>query len=112
MSARRTAAKLLRFHEEELARITAVAQACGRTPARFLRETALGALPRPRPHAATAPVLAALARIGRTLDQLAHVGQAGQDAGLAERIAAARERHEALVRQLVTARRRAGTVDR
>jgi hypothetical protein len=43
MPERRTATKLIRFPPEELARITTRAQACGRTPARFIRESALGA---------------------------------------------------------------------
>jgi hypothetical protein len=33
------------FHPEELARITARAQACGLKPARFIRETALARAP-------------------------------------------------------------------
>jgi hypothetical protein len=39
---RRTTAKLIRFHAEELPRITARAR--GHTPACFIRETALGAI--------------------------------------------------------------------
>src|SRR2546425_3755480 len=44
---------LFRSHPEELAHITARAQACGQTPARFIRETALGAKPKAQHHADT-----------------------------------------------------------
>src|SRR5260370_9594970 len=67
MPERRTTAKLIRFRAEELACITAAARACGQTPARFIRQTALGAIPRPRPHAAADPLLRKPAPAGRPL---------------------------------------------
>lgn len=100
MPERRTAAKLMYFHPEELARITERARVCGQTPARFIRETALGAIPRARQHEATGALLYEMARIGRTLDELARLAQAGPDAALAERLTAALEGHWARVRQL------------
>jgi hypothetical protein len=106
MPERRTAAKLIRFHPGELARITARAQACGHTPARFIRETALGAIPKARHDAATDPVLYELARIGRCLDQLARMAQAGRHARLAEELHAALDRHWTLFQQLARDRRR------
>ncbi len=106
MPERRTAAKVIRFHPGELARITARAQACGETPARFIRETALGAIPKPRHDAAADPLLCELARIGRRLDQLARLAQTGHHAALAERVRAALDGHWALVRQVVQDRRR------
>ena len=57
MPDRRTAAKLIRFHPDELREITECARRSGLTPARFIRETALGARPRARSHAATGPLL-------------------------------------------------------
>ena len=108
MPERRTAAKLIRFHPEELARITERARVCGRTPARFIRETALGAIPRPRHHEPTDALLRSLARIGRQLDQLAHLAQASQHAALAEQARAALDGLWALVRQIVEDRRRSG----
>jgi hypothetical protein len=108
MPERRTAAKLIRFHPEELARITERARVCGRTPARFIRETALGAIPRPRHHAATDALLRSLAPIGRRLDELAHLAQASQHAELAEQARAALDGHWDLVRQIVQDRRRTG----
>jgi hypothetical protein len=106
MSERRTTAKLIRFRAEELARITARARACGQTPARYIRETALGAIPRPRSHAAAEPLLSELARIGRALEQLAHLAQTDLTAGLVEQVRVALHGHEALVRQVVETQRR------
>ncbi len=98
---RRTVTKLIRLHPEELRQITESARRSGVTPARFIRETALGATPRARSHAATGPLLRELARIGRSLEQLARVAQASQDAALAAQTSAALERHHALVRHIV-----------
>lgn len=103
---RRTATKLLRLHPEELAHITARAQACGQTPARFIRETALGALPRAHRHADTEPLLRALARIGSSLEQVARLAQSGRGTALRERVAAALDGHRALVEQVVRDGRR------
>ena len=101
MPERRTAAKLIRFHPDELARITERARACGRTPARFIRETALGAIPKARQNAATGAALYELARIGKRLDELARLAQAGQHAALSDRLAAVVGEHWARVRHLV-----------
>jgi hypothetical protein len=106
MPERRSVAKLIRFHPAELARITARAQACGQTPARFIRETALGASPKPRPEASADPLLCEMARVGRCLDQLARLAQTGQDGTLAAHVATALDGHWAFVRQVVEDRRR------
>ena len=106
MAERRTAAKLIRFRPDEIARVTERAHACGRTPACFIRETALGAIPRPRHDAAADPLLCELGRIGRCLDQLARRAEAGGSGALATEVRAAFERHWVLVRQLVKNRRR------
>ncbi len=105
---RRTAAKLIRFHPEELRQIVECARRAGLTPARFIRETALGATPKARAHAAAQPLLREVARIGRSLDQLARFAQASQDAALATQTSAALELHEALVRHLTHRRRPKG----
>jgi hypothetical protein len=105
---RRTATKLIRFHPEELRQITEAARRTGLTSARFIRETALGTPPRARSHAATAPLFRELARIGRSLEQLAHVAEAQRDAALAAQLSAALERHQALVRHLVQDHRQKG----
>ena len=98
---RRTTTKLLRLHPEELARITARAQACGQTPARFIRETALGATPKARQHLDTESVLRTLGRIGRSLEQAARLVRPNGDAALAARLNVALEGHTELVEQLV-----------
>src|SRR5919108_2428003 len=72
MPERRTAAKLIRFHPEELARITERARACGRTPARFIRETALGAIPKPRQPAERDPLLRELGLAEHQAVMVAH----------------------------------------
>ena len=102
---RRTRTKLLRLHPEELARITARARACGQTPAGFIRETALGSIPKARHDAAADPLLAELARVGRSLHQLARVAETGRHTGLVEQVRAALDRHWTLVRQVAQARR-------
>ncbi len=108
MPDRRTAAKLIRFHPDELREITECARRSGLTPARFIRETALGAAPRARSHAAAQPLLLELARIGRSLDQLARCAQASQDAALAAQTSAALEGHRALVQHILHSRRQGG----
>jgi hypothetical protein len=77
LTPRRTTTKLLRLHPEELARITARAHVCGETPARFIRATALGALPRPRPHADLDSLLGELVRIGRRVEHVLRLAQGG-----------------------------------
>ena len=105
---RRTATKLIRFHPEELRHIVECARRAGLTPARFIRETALGATPKARAHVAAQPLLRELARIGRSLDQLARFAEANQDSALAAQTSAALERHQALVRQIVQGYRQRG----
>ena len=84
------------------------ARRAGLTPARFIRETALGATPKARSRAAVAPLLRELARIGRSLDALARWAHASQDAALAAQTSAALERHEALVRHILHGHRQEG----
>ncbi len=67
----RTAAKLIRFAPDELAAICCRAQACGRAPARFIREAALGAIPKARHNQDRERILLTLARVGGQLSVLA-----------------------------------------
>ncbi len=101
MPERRTSAKLIRFRPDELARITERAHLCGRTSSRFIRETALGAIPKARQHAATDAALRELARIGKRLEELTRLARAGQHTALLERLAAVVLEHWARVRQLL-----------
>jgi hypothetical protein len=98
---RRTATKLLRLHPEELADITARAQAYGLTPARFIRDAALGLTPKTWHHREADRLIRALARIGRHLEQVARLARPGPNGALATHLAAARAEHEVLVRELV-----------
>jgi hypothetical protein len=107
---RRTATKLLRLHPDELARITARAEACGLKPARFIRETALGAKPKARHRADTDRLLRSLARIGRRLEQAALLTRRRPGATLAKQLAAALEEQHALVKQVI--RDRQGSAQR
>ena len=60
----RTAAKLIRFAPDELATVCRRTRVCGRTPARFIREAALGAIPKARHNEDRDRTLLALARLG------------------------------------------------
>jgi len=105
---RRTVTKLIRLHAEELRQITESARRSGVTPARFIRETALGTRPKARSQAATGPLFHELARIGRRLDQLARFAWASQDPALTAQTSAALELHQALVRHIVQGHRQRG----
>lgn len=60
----------IRFSGEEWAVIVDRARLCGRAPARYVRETALGAVPRGTRAQATAPIVHQLGRLGNQLRQL------------------------------------------
>ncbi len=102
MAAFRTATKLLRFSPDELARITAHARSCGCTPALFIRETALGATRRVRPHADRDAVLREWARIASSLARLAAVCHQGDYSDVvAEQLLESLEAHQDALRSLV-----------
>jgi hypothetical protein len=98
----RTAAKLIRFAPDELAAVGRRARTCGRTPARFIREAALGAIPKARHNEARDRILLALARVGGQLSVLARHAN-GDDQGEADgaRLAAALTEHRAAIRALI-----------
>lgn len=70
-SNKRTEASLVRFTPDEFRAVTARARECGLPPARFIREAALGAVPKARRTPANAELIRQLARIGTELRQLA-----------------------------------------
>ncbi|MDQ2891182.1 MAG: MobC family plasmid mobilization relaxosome protein [Gemmatimonadota bacterium] len=74
----------IRFTSEEWTTIVARAADCGTPPARYVRKTALGAVPRVRRLQANAELIRQLARIGNNLNQLAYVandlGRVGEEA--------------------------------
>jgi hypothetical protein len=76
MSQLRTVAKLVRFSPDEIARVSERARTCGRTVARYIREAALGAVPKGRHHTERDAMLRELARTGRDLARLAQLVEA------------------------------------
>ena len=68
-TARRQPRKI-RFSDEEWAAIVDHARLCGRAPARYVRETALGAVPRSTRSQAIAPIIHELGRLGTQLRRL------------------------------------------
>lgn len=68
---KRTEASLVRFTRHEFRAVTERARECGLPPARFIREAALGAIPKARRTPANAEVIRQLSRIGTELRQLA-----------------------------------------
>ncbi|MEO6923369.1 MAG: hypothetical protein ABI142_06040 [Bryocella sp.] len=101
----RSVAKLVRFSTEELARISERAQICGYTPARYIRETALGAIPKARHRANRDALLRELARVGRDLGRMARLAEmAGFDkfhAADRTRLLSALAAHQEALRSLV-----------
>lgn len=68
---RRPHAPKVRFSDEELAVLRERARECGRPVARYVRESALGSIPKARRHATEQELIRHLARIGNNLNQLA-----------------------------------------
>ena len=67
----------LRPDESDLVRERA--RACGLTVARYMREAALGAVPKARPRLAEMEAVRELLRIGNNLNQLAHVANRNEE---------------------------------
>jgi DNA-binding FrmR family transcriptional regulator len=98
----RTAAKLIRFAPDELAAVSRRAHACGRTPARFIREAALGAIPKARHNEDRDRTLLALARVGGQLSVLARrIDGDNQRESDGTQLAAALAEHRTAVRALM-----------
>ncbi len=70
MVERRTCAKLIRFTPEELARVVERARAARQVPARYIREAAVGAVPRPRHALAADEIVRRVGRLAVTLRTL------------------------------------------
>ena len=102
MSQGRTAAKLIRFAPDEHAAVRRRAHVCGRTPARYIREAALGAIPKVRHNEDRDRILLALARLGGQLSVLARRSN-GDDQGEADgaQLAAALAEHQTAIRALM-----------
>jgi mobilization protein NikA len=99
----RTKPKLVRWTPTEIATVTDRAKACGLTVARFVREAALGAVPKAARNADHKAVLRELARSGNNLNQLAHEAHAREMMPVQEKLDAALELHMNVLRQLAAA---------
>ena len=98
----RTAAKLIRFAPDELAAVSSRARVCGRTPARFIREAALGAIPKARHNEDRDRILLALARVGGQLSVLARcVNDGNQHESDGAQLDAALAEHRTAIRALM-----------
>jgi hypothetical protein len=98
----RTAAKLIRFAPDELAAVSRRARSCGRTPARFIREAALGAIPKARHNEDRDRILLALARLGGQLSVLARrTNGDNQRESDGAQLAAALAEHRTAIRSLI-----------
>ena len=90
-SEKRTVTRLVRFSPAEFEAVNERARSCGRPLACYLRETALGAVPKVRRTHAADELIRALGRIGNYLNQLAAVanstGQLPHEVALAEALA-------------------------
>lgn len=70
---KRTTALLVRLSPEERRAILARAQACGKGTSTYMREVALGSIPRCRPRRLEEEAVYQLARLGNNVNQLARV---------------------------------------
>jgi Mobilization protein NikA len=96
----RAVATLVRWTTTEIATVRDRAAACGLTTARYVRECALGAVPKATRHADTQALLRELARSGNNLNQLAHEAHARDLFPVEEKVDAVLARHMALILQL------------
>ena len=96
----RTKPTMVRWTPAEITTVTERAKACGRTVARFVRECALGAVPKATRHIDQKALLRELARSGNNLNQLAHEANACDLFPTQEKIEAALTAHLAALRKL------------
>ena len=101
MLERRTTATIVRWTPAEIETIRYRAAECGRTVARYVRESALGAVPKARRNADLQAVLRELARSGNNLNQLAREANTRELFPDEAKIEAALAEHVAAIRHLV-----------
>jgi hypothetical protein len=101
MPDRRITATIVRWTPTEIATVRARAAECGRTVARFVRESALGAIPKARRNADLQAVLRELARSGNNLNQLAREANTRELFPDEAKIAAVLAQHVAAIERLV-----------
>ena len=76
MADNRTVVKLIRFTPAENQTVTEHAHACGLPVARYVRDTALGAIPRVRRSHKNAEIIRQLGSLGNTIQHLASIADA------------------------------------
>lgn len=92
---------MVRWTATEIANVTERAKACGLPVARFVRECALGAMPKATRNIDQKALIRELARIGNNLNQLAHEANAREVFPAQEKLDAALALHTAALRALI-----------
>ncbi len=100
MSERRNKPTMVRWTPTEIASVTQRAKECQISVARFVRESALGAVPKAARNVDQKAFLRELSRSGNNLNQLAHEAHARDLFPAAEKLKAALAVHVAVLRQL------------
>lgn len=98
--AKRTKMVKVRVSSGELHVIAERAEECGKGTSTYMREVALGSVPRARPRRVEQQAIHQLARIGNNLNQLARAANASRRVELTERLAQVLSEVEAAVRRL------------
>ena len=86
MKATRTIRTTVRLSPEEHQALKERATDCGRQISTYMRETALGATPRARPHRIEREAIHQLARVGNNLNQLARAANTTGRVELSQRL--------------------------
>lgn len=98
--AKRTKALLVRVSPGEHRVLLERAKECGKGASTYMREVALGSVPRARPRRIELQAIHQLARIGNNLNQLARAANTSRRVDLAERLGQVLAEVEAAVRSL------------
>ena len=97
---RRTEALLVRLAPDERRTIRERAHFCGKGASTYMREVALGAVPKARPQRLEQKAIYHLSKIGNNLNQLAHVANGTGRLGDARQIMRALEELTEVIRRL------------
>lgn len=92
--------RYVRMAPDEWERISARAKECGWTTSRYIRETALGAVPKARPRLVEMEAVRQLARVGNNLNQLAHVANINDEIEREQELSVVLEEVLAAIRRL------------
>jgi mobilization protein NikA len=98
---KRTVSSMVRFTPDEFLLVAERARACGRPPARYIREAALGSVPKAKKTAGSAELIRELSAIGNTLQELRAIARDAAGEAVAARC-------ETVLLRVLDAIRRAG----